>query len=69
MPKPFLQSYLLILASLTSNVSRVLPLVMQRKFDDDSDHDSDTEIDSKRKGVNKEEIEVCYFRDFYGKNW
>ncbi|XP_034246430.1 ubiquitin-protein ligase E3C [Thrips palmi] len=64
MPKPFLQSYLQILASLTSKMSQVLPLAAKRKADDDSDHDSDCEIDNRRKGVNNEEIQVieeCVF--------
>lgn len=66
MPKPFLQSYLQILASLTSRMSHVLPLAAKIKADDDSDHDSDTEMDSKRQGISSDEIEVssqnvCYY--------
>lgn len=60
MPKPFLQSYLQILASLTFKMSQVLPLAAKRKADDDSDHDSDSEIDSRRKGINNEEIQVGF---------
>lgn len=58
MPKPFLQSYLQILAALTSKMGQVLPLAAKMKMDDDSDQDSDSEIDSKRKGIKNEEIEV-----------
>lgn len=58
MPKSFLQSYLQVLAALTSRMSYILPLAAKIKADDDSDYDSDSEIDSKRKGIGNEEIEV-----------
>lgn len=58
LPQSFLQSYLQILASLTSKMAQLLPLAAKMRADDDSDHDSDNETDIKRKGIDSSELQV-----------